>query len=292
MVIKMKNNTKCWLILITLYIIVISVSVTLKDYLIAIVASASFFSISMALLTNEQIDDCNKNRPSAMMYSFIPGLGHVYLHMYRSAVVFLLGHVAVITLILSMFASESEAVPSLMAIIGAIVCMEFMSLIDVERVCNNLQLPYTGYAYELKIKNYDLAYIITILISYMLGAVYSSYALVSNSSSDWEICTAILISWTILLIIGIITCIIQRRFSKDNLIMSRTTAKLYLYFGLIFSIICITSIIIFHKEYSVIAPVAFLICVSIPLTLAGYFGVKKDSYNIRCEETKKKETLL
>lgn len=69
--------------------------------------------------------------------------------------------------------------------------------------------------------------------------------------------------------------------------MSKTTAKLYLYFGSIFSIICAISIVIFHKEYSVIAPVAFLICVSIPLTLAGYFGVKKDSYIVGYEETKK-----
>ncbi len=71
--------------------------------------------------------------------------------------------------------------------------------------------------------------------------------------------------------------------------MSRTTAKLYLYFGLIFSIICAISIVFFHKEYSVIVPVVFLICVSMPLTFAGYFGMKKDGCD---EETKKKETLL
>lgn len=70
--------------------------------------------------------------------------------------------------------------------------------------------------------------------------------------------------------------------------MSRITAKLYLYFGLIFSIICAISIVIFHKEYSVIAPVSFLICVSIPLTFAGYFRMKKD-YSDEDNEKIKKE---
>lgn len=69
--------------------------------------------------------------------------------------------------------------------------------------------------------------------------------------------------------------------------MSRTTAKLYLYFGLIFSIICAISIVIFHKEYTVIAPVSFLTCVSIPLTLAGYFGMKKDYSDEENEKIKK-----
>ncbi|WP_400208457.1 hypothetical protein [Candidatus Methanomassiliicoccus intestinalis] len=75
--------------------------------------------------------------------------------------------------------------------------------------------------------------------------------------------------------------------------MSRLTAKLYLGFGLIFSVLCALTIICFYEEFSVIAPLAFLICVSLPLTFAGYCGIKRNRDNSEEEEfTKERDAAM
>lgn len=212
----MNGKAKSLMVLIIFYIAAIAFAVITAEFMIAFVASASFFSLSTAVLTNEGPDDSNKNRPAAMIYSFVPGIGHAYLHQYRRAMVFSLGYLAIVCLTLAMIASKSEAIPSFMAVVGVIIGMEFMSLVDVERVCNRLQLPYTGNAYELKVKNYNLAYLTTIFISYIIGAVPSAYILITNNTPDWKICIAIVIVWSLVLITGIIGCIIRKNSPNDD----------------------------------------------------------------------------
>lgn len=212
----MNGKAKTLSILMVFYIIVIALAVVTTDFMIALVASASFFSLSVAILTNEGLNESYKNRPAAMLYSFIPGIGHIYLHRYRTAMSFSLGYLAIICLIFAMAVSESEAISPFMAIAGTIICMEFMSLIDVERVCNKLQLPYTGYAYELRIKNYNLAYLTTLFTSCVIGATPSIYTLTAGNTVDWKICITIVIAWSLILIAGIIICAVQKRFSDDG----------------------------------------------------------------------------
>ena len=74
--------------------------------------------------------------------------------------------------------------------------------------------------------------------------------------------------------------------------MSRLTVKLYLSFGLIFSVLCALAIICFYEEFSVIAPLAFLICVSLPLTFAGYCGIKRNRDDSEEEFTKERDAAM
>ncbi|WP_400208458.1 hypothetical protein [Candidatus Methanomassiliicoccus intestinalis] len=208
----MKNKTKCSLILTVLYVAILLWSLVSSDYLIALAASATFFSLSLAVLTNEELDAGHCNRASAMLYAFLPGAAHLYLRQYRRAIAFFGGYLLIAALFFSMAILEVEFWSCFMAFIGIIFAMGFLSIIDTEWLCNQQQLPYTGYAYELKIKNYNLAYFTTILLTYLVGASYSLYVLIFIHV-DWAI-ISIVLGWTIALLIAFFTCIIQKRFSN------------------------------------------------------------------------------
>lgn len=208
----MKNKTKCSLILTVLYVAILVWSLVSSDHLIALAASATFFSLSLAVLTNEELDADHCNRASAMLYAFLPGAAHLYLRQYRRAIAFFGGYLLIAALFFAMAILEVEFWSCFMAFIGIIFAMGFLSIIDAEWLCNQQQLPYTGYAYELKIKNYNLAYFTTILLTYLVGASYSLYVLIFIHA-DWAI-VSIVLGWTIALVIAFFTCIIQKRFSN------------------------------------------------------------------------------
>ena len=206
----MKKSSMLWGALILLYVLALVMAVWFDSLQISLVATASFFAFSTGLSTNKYLDVTEKNRPSAMIRCFVPGIGHMYLYMYRRAATFSFGYLGIILTAAAMFVSEANALSPFTTMIGIIIGMLFFSLIDTEIICNRLRLPYTGYAYEVRIKNYNLAFFVTILVAFIMGIIYPIYEILNGDSIDILIDSIILTSWFAVLIIGVVVFIVQK----------------------------------------------------------------------------------
>jgi hypothetical protein len=214
----MKRKCRFWAVLVTLYVSALLLAIHIGEYMIILAASASFFALSTGLLTNDYLDDDEKNRPSAMIRSFVPGLGHAYLRAYRRAASFSFGYLAIVLTVFGMLALKSEAVIPLFSLFGIIVVMMFISLIDTEIMCNRLGLPYTGYAYEVRIRNYNLAFLVSLAIAYAVGATLPVYGILMGNSGNTVLNLTAAAAWSSVLLTGFVLFAVMKRMPDNQMI--------------------------------------------------------------------------
>ncbi|MDR1405495.1 MAG: hypothetical protein LBJ20_08035 [Candidatus Methanoplasma sp.] len=214
----MKRKYRFWVVLVTLYASALLLAIYIGEHMIILAASASFFALSAGLLTNDHLDDDEKNRPSAMIRSFVPGLGHVYLRAYRRAILFSFGYLAIVLIVSGMLVLELEAILLLFSMFGIIIGMMFISLIDTEIVCNRLGLPYTGYAYEVRIHDYNLAFIASLTIAYAVGVILPVYGMVTGNSGNFVMNLTAAAAWSSVLLIGFVLFVVMKRMPCNQMI--------------------------------------------------------------------------
>jgi len=212
-----ENKSKYWVVMISLFVIVIVIAILMNDVRIITAASATFFAVSMLLLTNDQMNDAEKNRPSAMLRSYVPGLAHIYLGMYRRAMAFSFGYLAIALCLLGAFMTAPNGLPSVLAMFGVIFGIVFFSMIDAEAMCNKLRLPYISFPQELRIKNYNLAFFVTLLIVYVFCIADAASELLKGNNIDQGVNTAILAAGTVALVLGFVVFIILKRIPNNDM---------------------------------------------------------------------------
>jgi len=205
-------------VLTSLFIATLIIVILLENYWIALSAFGTFFALSTALLTNVNLDDPEKNRPSAMIRSFVPGLAHIYLHAYRRAMVFSFGYLMVVLAVLGMIMTAPNGLPSFFAIFCILFGMIFISLMDTEMVCNKIGLPYTGYPYEMKIKNYNLAFFVTLSIVCICGAITPAYEMLYADTVDNIVNMIILAASLTALTVSFVVFIVSRKIPNNSMI--------------------------------------------------------------------------
>jgi hypothetical protein len=203
----MRTKNKIWIATLLIYILLLFMGIYLGSIYVLVCATATFFLLSMFLLTDNSIDRSKKNRPTAMLYSFIPGAAHIYLHQYkRCTVFFTLYAITLMTVIPMTYFYSNLILLSLMIML--LFFNGFLSMVDTEYVCNKLNLPYTGDVYEVRIKNYGYAYIAAVspLFIPLFGAIYSIFSegIEKNEETMYIILSLLLIAG---LSIWIIKCL-------------------------------------------------------------------------------------
>ena len=157
----MKSRSKVQIAYMALFSLLYFVGILIGNYLVLISITAIFFPTCTFLLTDKSVGKSEKNRSTAMLCSFIPGVAHLYLRQYRRCTAFFAIYAIMILTIMPMtYFYDNIALFSL--IIGMIGFNWLLSLVDTEYVCNRLELPYGSSPYELKIKNYNYAYIASV----------------------------------------------------------------------------------------------------------------------------------
>ena len=206
---------KIKVVFFALFSLLFIVGIWLNDVFVLISITATFFALCSYLLTNESINKREKNRPTAMFYSFVPGAAHIYLRQYKRSVSFLAMYGVIGILFLLMFHIDGSGSILVLTFIGLLFCVAFLSMVDTEYVCNALNLPYTGDVYEVRIKNYFYSYLVCIfpLFIPLLASTYYVFSEETKNNDMYIVTTIILL---MIILIWIIGCVISKKKIHNN----------------------------------------------------------------------------
>ena len=206
---------KIKVVFFTLFSLLFIVGIWIGNIYVFISITATFFALCSHLFTNETINEREKNRPAAMLYSFIPGLSHIYLRQYKRSISFLAMYGVIGILFLLMFHIDNSGTILFVTLIGLLFCIEFLSLIDTEYVCNNLNLPYTGDVYEVRIENYYLAYIVSVFPLF-IPFFASVFFIFSEETDNYDLQVVVATILLTVILIWAIGCTIFRKKIRGN----------------------------------------------------------------------------
>lgn len=142
-------------------------------YVVIVAATSTLFVLGAGVPSSgtTETPGQKKSRPDAMFYSMFPGIAHVYLRQFRRSVPFFGTYALVLIVVPLLFASPADWAALISSMIAALMALMFVSLVDAEVVCNRLRLPYTGDPYEIKITNYKLAYVSSLMSVWTIAMV-------------------------------------------------------------------------------------------------------------------------
>lgn len=89
-----------------------------------------------------------------------PGLGHLYIRRKDGLWTILLGYACFLTMVIFILHSKNTAA-IVFSMIPLLFSMIFHSIVEVEYQCNMIKMPYCGESWEMRIKDYFRAFIVS-----------------------------------------------------------------------------------------------------------------------------------
>lgn len=211
----MKSRTKIGIVIVSIFAIQLALAIYWGAIHLILVAISFTFSLLSILLASgeEEVGVNGKKRTVAYFYSRIPGAGHLYLgKRKRSAPFFLAIAVSFFFFyLLTLFPSDTVYLAINFFLI--LLYASLMSGIDVEKICDDLNIPHTDYSMSIQTSRFYRAYFWETIIIYLPALVTTAYFCLFDWDVDrnvW-IYTVTGIAWTSVMIICTLRCLHMKK---------------------------------------------------------------------------------
>ena len=207
----MGRNNKVWIITLLAFFMLLLIVLYIREVYLIRLLLALLFLLPLYFLLDDLDKNAGKSRSVVAILSIIiPGAAHLYLRQYRRSTLFLAGYVLALgnILLLTMFLSESDVYLIFASFAATLAGMYSLSMVDAEKICNRLNMPYTGDPYEIRVKNYPLAYVTSVLAPFVFVLLVLAGIILSGAEASTDLVLLIIGSWAAALVICVIRSII------------------------------------------------------------------------------------
>lgn len=117
-----------------------------------------------------------------------------------------------------MFSVPDMALDSISMMAGIMLCMIFLSMIGAETICNEKRMPYTGFAYEVRIKNYNLAASVAVILLFIVSSGCLICLRVAYHDTPWSMLDAMCISCAVIVLFLVFEFLIWKKLPQNDMI--------------------------------------------------------------------------
>ena len=213
----MKSNTKIGVVIVSIFAIMLALAIYWRAahlILASISFTVSLLSVLLASGEEEEANVTGKKRTVAYFYSRIPGAGHLYLGKRKRSAPFFLAIAVSFFFFYLLAVYPSDTVYLIVNFFLILLFASLMSGIDVEMICDDLNIPHTEYSRSIQTIRFSGAYFWETLIIYLPAIVATAYFCLFDWNTDRNVWIYAVtgIAWTIAMIVCILRC---RRMEKE-----------------------------------------------------------------------------
>jgi hypothetical protein len=159
----MKSRSKIGIVVVSVGVISSILVLYLSGdlFLLSAPIASTYAALSLLLFSGEEEGADGKKRVVADFYSHIPGAGHLYLGKRKRSIPFFLTVAAAILSLLLMIPYPTDAAYIFFVMFFlTLLYVSLISLIDVDRLCDEMGLPYKDSTEEVHVPEINLEYFI------------------------------------------------------------------------------------------------------------------------------------